>query len=565
MNTQQRRAAGYFVLLAVVAVAYALVYQWGMAHLEGRPVTFIHALEVTVQSFTSTGYGEDAPWTTAPMHVLVILMQLTGVVLLVLTLPLFAAPWVERRLEVNPPTSVDEEDHVVVAGFSARGETLIDELAAAGVPYVVLLEDRETARELYTDGRNVVVGDPETTDGFEAANVSVARSVVLDDTDERNAMMALSARGVHEGVRIVSFAEDRDVATYLEYAGADEVLSPNDILGHSLADKVTSAVSTDLGETVDIGEDFVVAEMPIQSGSDLDGVTLAESAIRERTGVNVIGAWFEGAFVGGPDPGRVIDRNTILLVAGPTEALKDLKELTLAEHRVHTRGPVVVAGHGEVGSTVRSVLDSEGVENTVVDVEDKQGVDVVGDISDPGVLSEAGVADATALVLALGDDTSTVFSTLVAREEVEELDIVARVDEVGSASKLYAAGADYVLALATVSGRMLADTILGENVMSLDTGVTIVRTAAPELAGHTLAGADVRSRTGCTVIAVERDGEVLSDLDPDFEFREDDTLVVAGDDEAVAAFNELVGNETEPTDVDADSSTPWASDAIRSG
>ncbi|GGL30446.1 metal transporter [Halarchaeum grantii] len=551
MNTQRRRAAGYFALLVVVAVSYALVYQWGMAHLEGRPVTFVHALEVTVQSFTSTGYGEDAPWTTAPMHVLVIAMQLTGLVLLVLTLPLFAAPWVERRLEVNPPTSVDTDDHVVVAGFSARGETLVDELDAAGVPYAVLLDDRETARDLYTDGRSVVVGDPETADGLEAANVARARSVVLDDSDERNAMMALSVRAVDDDVRIVSFAEDRDVATYLEYAGADEVLSPNDILGHSLADKVTSAVSTDLGGTVDIGEDFVVAEMPIQSDSDLDGVTLAESAVRERTGVHVIGAWFEGEFAGSPDPDRVIHRNTILLVAGPEDALRDLKELTLAEHRVHTRGPVVVAGHGEVGSTVRAVLDSQGVENTVVDIEDKQGVDVVGDVSDPSVLSEAGVADATALVLALGDDTTTVFSTLVAREEVEELDVVARVDEADSASKLYAAGADYVLALATVSGRMLADTILGEDVMSLDTGVTIVRTAAPRLAGRTLAGADVRRRTGCTVIAVERDGAVRADLDPDFEFRRDDTLVVAGNDDSVATFNEFVGNETTPANADA--------------
>ncbi|MFB6079027.1 MAG: TrkA family potassium uptake protein [Halarchaeum sp.] len=542
MNRQQRRAAGYFVLLAGVALGYALLYQWGMSHLEGRPVTFVHALEVTVQSFTSTGYGEDAPWTTAPMHVLVILMQLSGLVLLVLSLPLFAAPWVERRLEVDAPTRTDATDHVVVAGFSERGETLVDELAAANVPYVLLIDDREAARRLHEDGRHVVRGDPESVEGFAAANVDEARSVVLDDVDERNAMMALAVRERRDDVRIVSFAEEPDAATYLEYAGADDVLSPHDILGRSLADKVTSTISTDLGETVTVGEDFTVAEMPIQQGSDLDGVTLAESRIRERTGAHVIGAWFAGAFVGGPDPDRTIDRNTILLVAGPERALHDLKDLTLAEHRTHGRGPVVVAGHGDVGSTVKSVLDSQGIENTVVDREDGPSVDVVGDVSDPGILAEAGADDANALVLALGEDTQTVFATLVAREEYDELDVVARVDEADAASKVYAAGADYVMALATVSGRMLADTILGEDVMSLDTGVTIVRTTAPDLAGSTLASANVRARTGCTVIAVERDGVVHADLDPDFKIERDDTLVVAGSDEDVAAFNDLVGN-----------------------
>ncbi|GAD52145.1 potassium channel protein [Halarchaeum acidiphilum MH1-52-1] len=544
MNAQKRRAAGYVALLVVTVTGYALAYQWGMAHLEGRPVTLVRALEVTVQSFTSTGYGEDAPWATAPMNVLVMLMQLTGLVLLVLTLPLFVAPWVERRLEIDPPTSTALDDHVVVAGFSARGETLIDELAAAGVPHVILVGEREAARRHHEAGRAVVFADPETAAGFEAANVASARSVVLDDTDEANAMMALSARAVDDDVRIVSFAESSDVATYLEYAGADEVLSPHAILGRSLADKVTAAVSTDLGETVEIGEDFAVAEMPIQAGSDLDGTTLAESRLRERTGVNVVGAWFEGEFVGGPEPDRPIDRNAILLVAGREEDLESLKELTLSEHRSHTRGPVVVAGHGEVGSTVKNVLDSQGVENTVVDVADERAIDVVGDVSDPSVLDEAGVDDATALVFALGEDTDTVFATLVAREETMDLEIVARVDERDSASKVYAAGADYVMALATVSGRMLADTILGEDVMSLDTGVTIIHTDAPDLAGRTLAGADVRDRTGCTVIAVERGDAVRTDLPPDFEFREDDRLVVAGTDEAVASFNDFVGSVT---------------------
>jgi len=547
MNAQQRRAAGYVALLVAVTAAYTLAYQWGMAHLEGRPVTAIHALEVTVQSFTSTGYGEDAPWTTAPMHVLVILMQLTGLVLLVLTLPLFAAPWVERRLEVDPSTSSDLTDHVVIAGFSARGETLIDELVAAGVPYVLLADDRETARRHHEAGRSVIFADPETTEGFDAANVTAARSVVLDDTDEANAMMALSARAVDDDVRIVSFAEDPDVGTYLEYAGADEVLSPHDILGRSLADKVTATVSTDLSETITIGEDFVIAEMPIQSGSDLDGVTIAESGIRERAGAHVVGAWFEGEFVGGPDPERTIGRDTILLVAGAESDLESLKGETIAEHRSHAHGPVVIAGHGEVGSTVKNVLDSRGVENTVVDVADARSVDVVGDVSDPSVLDEAGVDEASAIVLALGEDADTVFATLVAREEETELDIVARVDEADAASKVYAAGADYVMALATVSGRMLADTVLGENVMSLDTGVTIVNTVAPDLAGRTLAGADVRDRTGCTVIAVERDGDVRTALPPDFEFRADDRLVVAGTDEDVAAFNEFAGSIGAPS------------------
>jgi len=51
----------------------------------------------------------------------------------------------------------------------------------------------------------------------------------------------------------------------------------------------------------------------------------------------------------------------------------------------------------------------------------------------------------------------------------------------------------------------------------------------------------VRNRTGCTVVAVERDGEVDTDLGPEYRIRQGDTLVVAGADERIYRFNELLG------------------------
>jgi K+/H+ antiporter YhaU regulatory subunit KhtT len=51
----------------------------------------------------------------------------------------------------------------------------------------------------------------------------------------------------------------------------------------------------------------------------------------------------------------------------------------------------------------------------------------------------------------------------------------------------------------------------------------------------------VRVRTNCTVIAAERDGEVITDVGPDFVVRSNDSLVVVGPNRDVDRFNELVG------------------------
>ncbi|MFC3478834.1 potassium channel family protein [Halobacterium litoreum] len=541
MNRQQRRGIAYVVLLVAVALTFTVLYKFGMAAFEGYHVSYVQSFHFVIETLTTTGYGEFAEWETTVMLLFVDLMQVTGVFLLFLTLPMFVVPWVEERLEIEPPTAVDLEDHVVICGFGERGKTLASEFDAQGVDYVIVDADRDDALALHEDGHPVVHGDPESTQTLERADVADARAVVLDENDELNATIALTVDELAPGVQTVCFVEDPSLADYLRYAGADRVLSPRQILGRSLAQKVTAAVTPQLGDAVEVGEDFEIVEMPIQHDSEIEGVSLESSGIRERTGVNVIGAWFAGEFVGSPDPDRALDRNTILLVAGREAQLESLKRITLAEGRSRRTERVIVAGYGEVGTAVREVLDSEDIDTTVVDERDLPGVDVVGDVTEEGTLSQAGIGDASALILALGDDTATVFSTLVAREASEDVEIICRANDTESVPKLYAAGADYVLSLSTVAGRMLAQSILGEDVMALDKQIDIVRTQAPNFEGQTLAEADIRHRTGVTVIAVERDGTVVSELDADFRIQPTDALVVAGADEDIAAFNEAAG------------------------
>lgn len=544
MDRQKRRVLGYVTLLAGVVTVYTVAYRVGMSVFEGEHVTFLHSFHIVIETFTTTGYGEDASrWDTAGILLLMDAMQLTGVLLLFLTLPLVVVPFLEERFEVSPPEGVSLTDHVVICEYTPRGEALIDELDAQGVEYVVVESERENAQALHEDGVTAIHGDPEEPAVLERANLTEAHAVVLDSTDEMNATLALTVRELDEDVTVVGFVENPERAHSVRYAGADRVLSPHHILGRSLAHKVTNAVTTDLGETVELGADFEVAEMPIQYGSELDGATLADANLRERTGVNVIGAWTSGEFVAGLDPDRRLDRNTILLVAGDEDSLTRLNELTLATSRIHDRGRVVIAGYGEVGTHVRELLDENGIQNTVVDRENKPGVDVVGDVTEESTLAAADLGDASALLLAIGDDSATVFATLVAREAYSDVEIVCRANETQTTHRLYAAGADYVLALATVSGRMLASTLLGEDVMSLENQVDIVRTDAPAFVGQTLEGAAVRSRTGCTVIAVQRDGDVVSNPGPDFRIRDGDELVVAGTDDDIAKFTVLAGVE----------------------
>jgi len=214
--------------------------------------------------------------------------------------------------------------------------------------------------------------------------------------------------------------------------------------------------------------------------------------------------------------------------------------MTLSSVRQFGHGETVVVGYGEVGQTIARKLDEAGLNNTVIDRNEKPGVDIVGDATEPDELRAAGVENAQTTVLALSEDTDTEFATLVIRDLNPDVEIIARAEETENVQKMYRAGADYVLSLATISGRMLASTILAdEQVISMDEQVEIVRTTANELADQTLGEARVRGRTGCTVVAVERNGTVITDVGPDVHIEAGDELVVAGTDAAVDRFRNV--------------------------
>lgn len=543
MNKWLKRILHFSTLIFALILVYAVAYHYGMILFEGASPTFLHSLQVVVETFTTTGFGSDSPWMSPEMNLLVILMDLTGVALIFLALPALFLPLLEDTLSRTAPESVEEvSDHIVICNYSPRGETIIEELESRGVDYVVVEPEEETAMELDEDGISVIHGNPEETQALEAAHVGEAVAMVVDSSDEKNASIILSAREVNQDLRVISLVADSSLANYLRYAGADKVLTPRRLLGRSIADRAMSGLETELGEVLELGPEFSIAEFPVHSDSEVCDVPIKESRVRERTGAHVIGLWREGEFVGSPAKDTVINEGTVLLVSGSEEQLGRVKEMTLTEGRaIHEgRDRVVIAGKGMVGSTVEEYLrEAGGVDITVVDVMEKDGVDVLGDATEEEVLLEAGIEEATALVVALGDDTDSIFATLVAHEVSPDVEIIVRANETGNLGKLYRAGADYALALPNVSGRMLALEVLGEEVMTPNKQIKMVRTRAPGLEGRSLEEAGVGERTGCVVVAVERGDSLYTDLDPGFGVREGDRVIVAGSDEDINTFESV--------------------------
>lgn len=536
MDRRTRLIVSYIAVVIGVLSGFVILYNYGMATWEGRPQPLYRSIEVVVQTVTTVGYGGDAPWSSPQMNYLVSVMALSGLVLIFAALPVLVVPLFEDAFRSSAPTSVRRlDDHVVLCDYGPREAVLIDELTERGVEYVIVEPDREAADQLYAAGYTVMFGDPESDAALRRARVADADALIANVDDETNPSVLLSAREINPDLRTVSLAEDPDTADYHRYAGADHVLSPKRIMGDQLAGKAVGAFDPAAVQAVEIEEDFDIAEFPLQPGSELIGKTVTESGLDERTGAVIIGVWVRGNFRSPPPPDARFDARSVLVATGSEAALDRLKALTLSEGR-RRRGDVIVAGLGVVGRAVTTALSEAGFEYTTVDLVDRPAVDVVGDVTDRDVLRSAGIADAGTVVLALPDDTAAIFATFVIRELNPQAEIIARANVQTNVSKLYRAGADYVVSLATVNGRMLASIVLHEEILSPGTQLKLVRTTVPRAVGDSLSGADIRNRTGCTVVAVERDGAVTTNPAASFVIERGDELVVAGTDANISRF-----------------------------
>jgi voltage-gated potassium channel len=127
-----------------------------------------------------------------------------------------------------------------------------------------------------------------------------------------------------------------------------------------------------------------------------------------------------------------------------------------APGRPPTDGRWVVAGYGRFGHKFTEDLRADGLDVTVLDQREPEdaGPDViVGDASDPAVLRQARVGDATGFVAGTDNDTTNLSLIAAVRRLNPDVFIAARQNRPASAPLFAAVGADWLMVPAEVVAR----------------------------------------------------------------------------------------------------------------
>lgn len=538
MLRSQRRLLLLVAAVIVTLFGAAVLYQAGMGALEGRPRTFLQSLEWASETLSTTGYGADSRWAHPAMALLVILLQMAGVFLVVAVFPIYIVPFLEERFQARlPRTTPPLSGHIVVYRYGPAVATLVEELERRDLPVLVIEEDEAEARRLLEREERVLFGRL-GDDLLERAWLADARSLIANGSDDANAAVALAARQLGYSGEILALVEEPFHRKPLLLAGATAAYTPRHILGAALAARASEQISPRVAGIQQLGRQLQLAEIRVERGAELAGRTLAELRVGTHTGATVLGLWRGGELEAPVGADTHVDARGVLVALGAPAALEKLAALCGRGGPVQRQGPFVVGGCGEVGAKVVELLRDAGEQVRVIDRTARPGVDVAGDVLDPRVLERAGIGDAQAVILALDTDTATLFATVMVRDLAPEVPVIARVNAAENVERIHRAGADFALSISQVSGQMLARRILGEDAVALAPQLKVLKATAHGFTGRRPAELELRAETGCSVVAVEREGAVLLDLSGPFRFAPGDAVYVCGSREATRRFLE---------------------------
>ena len=510
----------YFAFLVLLVTAYAVIFHLIMGRIEGQQHSWITGFYWTLVVMTTLGFG-DITFTSDAGRLFSIVVLMSGVVFLLVMLPflfirLFYAPWLESRVRQRVPRGVRRgtAGHVIITEYDAVAVGLVERLRADAIPYFILEPDPTKAARFIGEDLSVVAGENDSRATYERLLAPAARLIVANCEDTTNTNITLTVREVAPDVHIAAVVEEEDSVDILQLSGATTVLPLKRQLGESLANRVDAgrAEAHVIGSFLSIQ----IAELPVRN-TPLAGMRVRDTHLRERTGLSVVGLWERGrlhpAF-----PDTEIRADSVAVVAGTAPQIASLDALLA---RDGTTAPVLVIGAGKVGEAAARALKRKALVVYVLDHDAKAlgtlaaDVDAVyaGDAADRELIERAGIHRVASVLLTTNDDAMNIYLAVYCRRLNANLRIVSRITHDRNVEAIHRAGADFVLSYTSLGVESIMSLVSGDAAVTLGEGVRLFELRVPpSLAGQPLSETGIGSRTGLSVVAVEEQETLMTQL-----------------------------------------------------
>lgn len=545
-NLSSLRTYLYF-LFGIIAL-YSVLFHVLMDKVEGQQHTWLTGLYWTLTVMSTLGFG-DITFHTDIGRAFSIVVLGSGVFLLLIMLPFafirfFYAPWLEAQIRAKAPRRLAPTitGHVIICKHDDLTNGFIRKLQVNKIPYCIIEPDPIAATQLLEDGFSVVSGDIDDPRTYEAVNVKDARLLLANHEDATNTNILLTVRSITRELPIISIAESVDSVDIFELSGATYPVPLKVRLGEHLATRVSAGIGT--AHEVGRFKDLIIVEFLVHD-TPLSGLTLRQTELRERTGMNVVGIWESGRFHP-VHPDHVLADTSVPVAVGSKLQVQHLNKLlgagTSGKHEV------LVIGGGEVGRATAASLKRRDVHVRVLDLDPQLEEElkpycdevIIGNAADRATLERAGIDLVSAVALTTANDAENIHLAVYCRRLRPQLSIVSRITHERNIEAIYRAGADFVLSYASLGCEFIMAYLMGRQPVLVGEGADFFTVVIGKgLKGRTLAQSGIGAKTGLTVIAIEDDESTTTNPTANTVLKADARLLMLGTNEQREKFNEI--------------------------
>lgn len=332
------------IRIAIFSLAFTLCLgACGFMYLE--EYTLVEAIYMTMITISTVGYTEVQPLNTAGQIFTSCLIVL-NVLVFAYALAVFSYYVVQGEIFKQMHVSMinkkisELENHVIICGYGRYGAEIVEHFNQHDTPFVIIDNDEQRVEEIRHSRNHYLYlhADATTDETLLAAGIKKASAFITAlPNDSDNVYTVLTARQLKPTINIVSRASSDTAISKLKLAGANHIVTPEQLGGFYMAMLISkphaieffSFLASNYEGNIRFEEiDYECLPTKYQNKS------IQELDLRVLSGANVIGFRSkDGKYTVNPDSGTILTVGTSFIVLGTSFQLEKMrKHLGLKEN-----------------------------------------------------------------------------------------------------------------------------------------------------------------------------------------------------------------------------------------
>ena len=318
----------------------SLVILGSLGYMIVLDLSFIDALYMTIITMSTVGYREVVELDTMgkwyTIFLILISMGMVGYLLKVI-FDFFSQGDIRSVWRKNKMNKVIEtlKDHYIICGAGDTGINVVHQFMKREMPFVVIEKDEAVIETLEEMGVLYILGDASKEDILQKAGVEEAKGLITTlSKDAENVFIVLTARQLNFDIFIISRFHDQSARKKLIHAGANRVVSPDEIGGKKMAQLMISPqVQFFVDNIIDAKNMSInMEEVVVHKDSELAGKNLRQADISNKIGLIVLAIRRdEEKIIFNPKADEVLSVDDRLIVVGSKEQIQQISKIALEE------------------------------------------------------------------------------------------------------------------------------------------------------------------------------------------------------------------------------------------